>query len=100
MVHFRVGRVVAFFCVLILLIVHARNAAAASLFGDSFSRANSTNVSASTSGQSGSLAPLTYYQTPDAQIENQQLRLGVGSPSGDFVFPDHNFTDAAITSAG
>lgn len=76
------------------------------LFGDSFNRPNDTDLNAS-AGKYGSLGALTY--TPvligvaSVQLSDGQLLLESNESngnSGSVVYPNHNFTDAAITSAG
>lgn len=76
------------------------------LFGDSFNRPNDTDLNAS-AGKYGSLGALTY--TPvligvaSVQLSDGQLLLESNESagtSGPLVYPNHNFVDAAIESAG
>ncbi len=80
------------------------------LFMDNFNRAISqiNDIDASTTGMSGSLAPLTYVESGDdsdaalaglTNIENNQLQLADGSNMS-VLYLDHNFIDSAITDAG
>jgi hypothetical protein len=90
----------------IALLMATVSANAAVLFSDSFDRANNTNISASSSGMAGTLAPLAYVEAFEGsnaatsiQILNNQLNvaMGVGMSS---LFLDRNFTDAGIAAAG
>lgn len=93
-------------CAVIALLTATVSANATVLFSDSFDRANNTNISASSVGMAGTLAPLVYVETFEGsgqptsiQILNNQLNvaMGVGMSS---LFLDRNFTDAGILSAG
>lgn len=74
---------------------------AAILFQDTFNRANSSDLNASTTGQSGTLAPLTYTAVPAGSDYHHQLssnRLMLLTDSGGvqstMASPDHNFTES------
>jgi hypothetical protein len=78
------------------------------LFGDSFNRPNDADLNESV-GKYGSLGALTYTPVIIGALENNiqlsdgQLLLetnGGDGTSGTLVYPNHNFTDAAIASAG
>ena len=87
------------------------------LYHDSFNRADSLDMSATTDGMSGLLAPMTYVERDAdlymqinptgsqtvadtlSNIENDQLHMADGPNMGLFYL-DHNFTDAAITNNG
>lgn len=77
------------------------------LFSDNFNRSDSLNLSASATGQSGTLAPLTYneaYQGTPAndstlQISGNTLLKGNTGQMGIWAL-NHNFTDSSILSAG
>lgn len=85
---------------LALVFLLACDVRASVLFSDNFNRPDNSNISASSTGMGGSLAPLSYYQTSGATITGGTLQLGRGLPTGDSVFPDHNFTDPSIISSG
>ncbi|WP_372805767.1 hypothetical protein [Pontiella sp.] len=76
------------------------------LFGDTFDRTASTNLNASSDGQSGSLSPLTYgWQAYNAtlDINSNTLRMDNNASDGaqgGIAYPLHNFTDSAITDDG
>jgi len=76
------------------------------LFGDSYNRADDTDLNAS-AGKYGTLGALTYTEVPvgvaNVQLTDGQLLLESNESaggSGAVVYPNHNFTDAAIASAG
>jgi len=76
------------------------------LFSDSFDRANSTDIDASSAGMAGTLAPMTYMESYEGsniatsiQILNNRLNVAFG-PGMANLYLNHNFTDAAISAAG
>ena len=95
-------------CMCLVMCVGALASAAyegAVLFSDSYDRPNNTNISASTVGMSGLLAPLTYVeafegsgQPTSIQILNNQLNVAVG-PGMSSLFLDYNLIDEAILAA-
>uniref|UniRef100_UPI0035661949 glycosyl hydrolase family 95 catalytic domain-containing protein n=1 Tax=Pontiella sp. TaxID=2837462 RepID=UPI0035661949 len=70
------------------------------LFSDTFDRADSTDLNASSDGQAGSLAPLNYtartFNVVDLDIYNNSLRINGPATSGSYgglvYINDHNFT--------
>lgn len=80
------------------------------LFGDSFNRLDGNDLNATTRGKYGPLGALNYTQKSfgPANVGNVELTSGQlllesnenDGTAGALVYPQHNFTDAAITSAG
>lgn len=75
------------------------------LFGDTFDRPDSTDLNASTAGKSGTLGALTWVQLGSGggmEILSNQLKGGDNGAGGGWgvSYPDHNFTDAVISSGG
>src|SRR5439155_21775797 len=68
------------------------------LLSDTYNRPDSPNISASSVGMGGTLAPFSYFQTSGAQVAGQSLQL-VNSFGNTWVFPLHDFTDASITGS-
>ncbi len=76
------------------------------LFGDSFNRPNDIDLNAS-AAKYGSLGALTYTEVlvgvANVQLSDGQLLLESNESaggSGPVVYPNHNFTDTAISTAG
>ncbi len=76
------------------------------LFSDAFSRPDSTDADASSTGMGGVLAPLVYQESYEGsgaatsiQILANQLNVAYG-PGMANLYLGHNFIDAAIVSAG
>lgn len=82
------------------LVMSAPALSHAALFTDNFNRPDSADINAPSTGQGGSLAPLTYtLQTQaTAAISGNSLSL-TGATQGTMRI-DHNFVDSAITSGG
>ena len=75
------------------------------LFNDSFDRADATDISASTTGMSGPLSPLSYNEhfegsgaASSIQILSNQLNIAVGAGMSS-LYVDHNFIDQDILAA-
>ncbi len=92
------------------LIVTSGTASAATLFADSFNRADNTDLNAATTGKSGSLGALTWNEVSggaggNALIASNTLTLGENATAGgssgySTAYLNHNFTDALITTGG
>ncbi|MGD9419931.1 MAG: Ig-like domain-containing protein [Verrucomicrobiota bacterium JB025] len=72
------------------------------LFADTFNRADDSDLNAADTGKSGVLAPLDWAEVllaADPLVQDNALHLGETSAGGGFsvLYPDHNFTDTAIT---
>ena len=99
------GSVIA--SVLLLLLVLSHRVFGVTLFNDSFDRSASFDIDGSSSGMSGTLAPLTYLERTDTilsrneltNVENNALHLADGNNMSS-MYLDHNFIDAAITTDG
>jgi hypothetical protein len=78
------------------------------LFADTFDRADSTDLNATTDGKSGALGALNYtvqtYSDVTLDISGETLRINGpasdGSYGGLVYIDDHNFADAAIAAGG
>lgn len=78
------------------------------LFGDTFNRLANSNLNATTTGQSGSLSPLTYtsdtFNVAAPDISDNSLRMQGTSSSvasnGSIVYLNHNFIEPAIVTGG
>ena len=95
----------------VLAIAGSAQAATITLFADTFDRANNANLNASSTGKSGTLGALNWVEvastgnddaTGSSEIAGNQLKFGnVGGGGGwAIAYPDHNFTDAAISTNG
>ncbi len=115
-VALRRGRSAIGFLLVMLVCTSASNVSAqTNLFSDSFARsiAQEDDIDATSTGMTGTLAPLTLIENgdatmaPDAQpspagltnIENDLLHLADGDNASSFYL-DHNFVDSAIASDG
>ncbi|QTN33861.1 PEP-CTERM sorting domain-containing protein [Akkermansiaceae bacterium] len=85
------------------------SAHAATLFADTFDRANGDDLNASTTGKSGSLGALDWLETSGptsgtlgagGSIVSNQLQLGEEGAGGGWAlaYLDHNFIDTSITT--
>jgi hypothetical protein len=80
------------------------------LFSDSYDRANNIDIDASSAGMAGTLSPMTYVESFEGsglptsiQIAANQLDVAYKLPGQigmSNLYLDHNFTDAAILTAG
>ncbi len=82
------------------------SAQAVILFADNFDRADNNDLNASATGKSGSLGALNWEERSSggvANIESNRLQIGEAGGGGGgwaIAYPDHNFTDASISSTG
>jgi hypothetical protein len=79
---------------------------AETLFSDTYTRANNTDIDAVSDGMSGTLSPIAYVEcfegsgvATSIQIASNQLNIAYG-PGMANAYLNHNFTDAAILTAG
>ena len=91
--------------VLAVLIMAFANVNADVLFSDNYNRPNNTDIDASSTGMSGTLAPMVYQevfegsnQSTSIQILSNQLNVAVGAGMSS-LYLNHNFTGAGILSA-
>ena len=87
------------------LALTASSAHAETLFADTFDRPDNTDLNASTDGKSGTLGALDYVQLGSGggtEIADNQLKGGDNGAAAGWAlaYPDHNFVDAGIASAG
>lgn len=79
---------------------------AATLFADTFDRANNTDLNAASTGKSGTLGALDWIEQSSgatAEVSNSQILLGETAGGGGgwaIAYPDYNFSDALIASNG
>lgn len=92
--------------VAVLAIFTASDAEAAVLFGDTFDRADSSDLNASATGKSGTLGALNWVEVVSGgnpAIDSNQMRFGESGGGGGgwtIAYVDHNFTDAPISTGG
>lgn len=82
---------------------------AATLFADTFDRANNTDLNAASTGKSGTLGALDWIERSGgaagvtAEVNNNNILLGETAGGGGgwaIAYPDYNFSDALIASNG
>jgi len=77
------------------------------LFSDTFNRADNADIDASSTGMSGTAAPITYWESdPDAgdenltQVTNNVLYMAYGANASLVGLQSHNFVDSQILADG
>ncbi len=106
-------RAAAFGIVVAFAAASPASATVTTLFADTFNRADSTDLNASTTGKSGTLGALNWVEVvggsstsvpvADPFISSNTLRIGEtsgGSGGWSVTYIDHNFTDSVITTGG